>query len=591
MNRGFTLIELLVVIGIIALVAGMSIATVSSRNTRASDVATAAEELAATLRKARAMAIARRKHIGVAFHIQNGLDTSGRTLNNKDGGHYYRIISNPPDLINKSVSATDFYYRRWSQFPDILERIEEQWLTPPIPLPKGKVRFLALGDADEGDRQSLLLWRSPDIYRDFYLQDGYYKPYSPTYPRPYFGVFQNGRLYAWGGYDSDLTATRWCAGFFYQGTPRPRSFSDETGGGAYSGGTIEYNSFGRFLGHFPPTTNVWPMVVPAASGSTGWGTSSDENLTTHPVIVGCRNMNDRTTWYYPNTRWTSSTWSTGSPSTPDTPPAIPSSTSNDPSNANYCYVNNRFDRERWMTMPTKPAQVAYTIWKSGEPRPLVNSNWLDAVVLFDANGQASYPTWNYYRRLYDWAMPSITTSGANFAVREYARGGLADLAKPVGLGHGFPEQRIGDRGLEPEVQHFDCVTGSYYITLAPDAAIVDGDARHTFPNAGEALRSISPSYRVRIAKGGDVQVIPVRQAGDSALGACWPNAPSAWQDANAIRNNIPFGILIGTKGGTVAGPDQYLTPRAASVPEKSNGPITDMITPRMLTDQVWWRDE
>lgn len=251
--RGFTLIELLVVIGIVALLAGM-IAYLPSSEKRHGNVRSAAEELAATLRAARSLAMQQQAVCGVAFNIRNGVGTSGRILNNRDGGHWYRIIG-PSELQNGFYPKPSFthngggkYTRELSTVAGHLSEIQASWVGDRHILPPKKVRFLALTDQDNGTKVDPTTSAASSM-----------RPFPPTYPRPWFGWWDSStrRLHAWGGYDSSIVdSAGWsCSGFYYQGTDGPitgsRNPSDRftTWEGAGNGKRILSADQGRPLVH------------------------------------------------------------------------------------------------------------------------------------------------------------------------------------------------------------------------------------------------------------------------------------------------------------------------------------------------------
>jgi prepilin-type N-terminal cleavage/methylation domain-containing protein len=233
-RSGFTLVELLVVIAIIAMAMGL-IATSMGRVDKDATVRQAAESLAGTLRKARSMAMADNMPYAVAFNIQNEPGSSGRVLNNRSGGHWYRILgptkamatghgeqqgpSGRRLLIPYVWDATfNTYSRYYPTFPQYCSALNECWIGERIALPAKKVRFLALSETDEGYRVHGEYPNDTTLYVD-------------TYPRPYFGYFDTtrNRLFPWGGYDHDLgEANPWSCvggqherknytGFFYEG--------------------------------------------------------------------------------------------------------------------------------------------------------------------------------------------------------------------------------------------------------------------------------------------------------------------------------------------------------------------------------------
>jgi prepilin-type N-terminal cleavage/methylation domain-containing protein len=212
-RNGFTMLELLVVVAIIAITAGM-IAFVPRSDRRDADVRAAAEELAATLRQARAIAIQQMSITGVAFNIRNGLGTSGKVLNNHDGGHWYRIIGSN-EIANSSFGDATYYFSSYprafsfgvssgtptsfTQTPaGFMAQVAESWAGDQHVLAAHRVRFLALSDQDNG----------------FVVKPLANEAFPATYPRPWFGYWSGGILYPWGGYDR---ANYIRSGFCYEG--------------------------------------------------------------------------------------------------------------------------------------------------------------------------------------------------------------------------------------------------------------------------------------------------------------------------------------------------------------------------------------
>ena len=91
MRRAFSMVELLVVIAIMAIALGMIAVSMTRTNADAA-VKGAADALAAVLRQTRTRAMVNQAPYAVSFNIQNAPGSSGRVLNNRSGGHWYRII-------------------------------------------------------------------------------------------------------------------------------------------------------------------------------------------------------------------------------------------------------------------------------------------------------------------------------------------------------------------------------------------------------------------------------------------------------------------------------------------------------------------
>ena len=202
-RKSFTLIELIVVLGIIVLILGMIDSMLGLQTIKGSQVKAAAEQLSSVLRKARQMAMDHKGFYGVSFNIQNAPGSTGAVLNNRSGGHWYRIIGphdtdiqggwssgggySLPYFFSRSISGSatgDTELSGW------LSAIQRDFIGEKYVLPQGQARFIALTDEDNGNN-----WTP-------------YSRFGPTYPRPWFGDFikepwdSNPRFYAWGGYDS-----------------------------------------------------------------------------------------------------------------------------------------------------------------------------------------------------------------------------------------------------------------------------------------------------------------------------------------------------------------------------------------------------
>jgi prepilin-type N-terminal cleavage/methylation domain-containing protein len=476
-RRAFTLVELLLVISIIAIAMSMVFVYVGKRDIRGMQVRVEAEHLADVLREVRGMAIDRKGVYGVAFNIANGKGTSGHVLNNRDGGHWYRVIG--PSRSNSQMGnfagyGGYSYYLRYdpgwyaqNQTHDVLvggylEQIKGDFIGERQVLPKGQVRFLALADQDNGNNRG----------RGFY--------FGPSYPRPWFGTWDSSthRLYAWGGYDPEL-----------------KDFAQHhewwTGDGfgarvSRAGGLISYTGF-----YF--------------EGSDG-------------QITGCQNPVDR---------------------------MIPTDT-NASGNADPADLRN------------------YQLLKKDDVRPVVNADWLDALILFYPDGTARYEDWMHVRH-------ALGNNARNHRVWRYWNELDDRNVGDLGMGDMCNECNTWefDQGPVPynmryEASHYVARTGSWYITLAPDSA----DDRSTFPTPESALASISPMVRVGISRLGEVSVLPVKRhqtAGtvldDVHVDGWWQNRPCGMQ---GYEDNVLT---------TADGPCM---------------PVEDFVTPAMLEHHQWW---
>lgn len=256
-RTAFTLIEVLVVLAIIVIAMGMSFGLVAKRDERRAQVQGAASELASTLRLARSYAMERNIVAAVSFNIENAPGSPGWSLNNRSGGHWYRILG-PARARNSSsynyaghfpFPRSRFYQSTgsWaggdandSPFRCFLEAVDSAWYGDRHVLPAGKVRLLAVGDQDNGCRSD---------------DGGTYQTAGSDwfYPRPWFGRWDAAgkRLHAWGGYEPDLRdpaspartradgSAASFTGFFYEGkdgpiagcvNPAERGILDDTNG-------------------------------------------------------------------------------------------------------------------------------------------------------------------------------------------------------------------------------------------------------------------------------------------------------------------------------------------------------------------------
>lgn len=536
-RAAFTLIELVVVLAIVALLAGMVVIS-SPRQSRALTVQLAAEQVAATLRTARAMALADHDHYMVSFNISNARGSSGAVVNNRDGGHWWRIVRGRQLMIGttypyrvgypQSVAAggTGAAYglsannaretfESWSanggwwngrnragttitnegtrdpSFAHHVEAVRAKWVGERHTLPAGKVRFLALGDADEGPR---LRW-DPGSGAVVKTGTGSGYTYGPLYPRPWFGFYDEAakRLHPWGAFEADLPEVD---SYGSAGLPKAT---------LYSG--LFYQGIQDAL---PPE--------------------------------GCLNPDDR-----------------------------------------VYEVDWNGDKSISGSDPLRGPESAWYLLRKGEVRPLIDGEWADFCIVFDGQGRASFPAMKGTRRFYEW--DNGRTGGSLAWV---GGAGPSDLAKNWSWNYGADdgEDGNGDKYTvsNGESIHYQAHTGGAFITLAPDAP----DDNTAFPTAEAALRSIMPMHRVFVSQAGVVEVVKVRW-NDGVLteaaalgGTPWPDTTARFEDATYLDDNYRYGWLH--ENGVQAshrGP-HALVPRGR--------PITDQVSPEMMTRRIWWID-
>ena len=203
----YSLIELLVVVAIMSLIYGMIL--VIPEDTVHDRLQAASHELKATLMQARSMAMRSNEVHAVTFHIQNA--SNGHVFKNRSiyensgeregaGGHWYAIIGPDKTGNTNSRSYIPMFDRDYDDsnraklyrtLNDFIDGMQESQVGEKHYLPEG-VRFLALSDLDEGHRHILdyQTWRSGGC--------------GPTFPRPWYGYYDAGRLHAWGGFDPVL---------------------------------------------------------------------------------------------------------------------------------------------------------------------------------------------------------------------------------------------------------------------------------------------------------------------------------------------------------------------------------------------------
>jgi prepilin-type N-terminal cleavage/methylation domain-containing protein len=518
-RSAFTLIEILVVLAIATLLTGM-VVSVTRNQSKGPVVQLAAEQVAAMLRTARALAISDRTAYTVSFNIQNARGTSSRVINNRDGGHWCRIIrSSSYDTTDKPPLLMGTGWPNWGGKPDsssaggiagsphtlqdcdgtsfpanggwpnhlasgisfptfahAVEEIRENWVSEKLSLPAGRVRFLALGDSDEGPR---VRW-DPGV--------GY--TYGDFYPRPYFGFYDSAtrRLYPWGGHDPSLPAVK-----------------------SYGG------------------------VLPDADMYSGLFYQGFKDTDPAP-LAQCTNPDDRIF----KVDWNGDKVISGAD-------------------------ESRGTEDEWVLL------------RKGEVRPLVNGEWGDFTIVFNRNGEATFPAMKCNRRYYTWDNGKST---ARYLL--WGGCGPSDLAK------NWSSYADNDNNIytvpNGESINYSRHTNGAFITLAPDSP----DGRDDFPTAADALKSLMPMYRVFVSATGIIEVVKVRwndgvlQEAIAAGGTPWPSDPATFKDAAYLEDNFRYGWLHAT--GYPASKKFYgdFIPRGR--------PITDQVSPEMMARRIWWID-
>jgi hypothetical protein len=484
----FSLVEVLVVLAVIVTATSMIFAYNKRSDQRRLQVRFDAEQLASVLRRTRAMAMENKSVYGVAFNITNARGSSGRVLNNRDGGHYYRIIGPSQNNGQQDFQGTGSGYnvpyranrdRIWAwwqhDFPWswVVGEWSVDWVGPKVPLTRGQVRFLALADQDNGNMRD------------------YRWSFGKTYPRPWFGEWDPAtkRMYAWGGYDPEILD-------FDQrsDTGDPPYWQAHTG----QAGPVSFTGF----------------YYEGADGRiTGSANPADRFLLDDNNGVSYIDLGDPTA-----------------------------------------------------TPPVPPDQKTYPVYKKGETRPLVNADWLDAVILFYPDGSACYDDWFRLRHHYaknSRDVPPTTVWWGHLFNDTYSHN-LTDLA-PVDRCN---EINTGDLwnpyNICYEASHYVDRTGYWYITLAPDSA----DDRVSFPTAQQALGSISPMWRVGVNRLGEVKVVEVKRYLQPGVVLDDQHA-DAWWESGQIGTGEFYNNLLQTSDGAAM-------------------PVEDRVTPEMLAHRMWW---
>lgn len=233
--------------------------------------------------------------------------------------------------------------------------------------------------------------------------------------------------------------------------------------------------------------------------------------------------------------------------------------------------NDRMLFDTTGSLLSSSSTATYPLWRTGDPRPLINAAWQDYMIVFRPDGTV-FTDWMRLR--HGCAIEYGSTGNLVYDPCLYGSALVLPPAMPAGkihmmqLGPGDMCNRMGSTsGPSAEATSFASRSGFHYISLAPDVAS-DNDV---FPNVGMAMRSILPLYRVGVSAFGEVVVLrvgtskPAGKVYDTALtGAKWN--VKAQTDAY-YRDHM----LVNTPGYTRRGT-----------------PISNVVTPEMVTSRMWW---
>jgi prepilin-type N-terminal cleavage/methylation domain-containing protein len=214
------------------------------------------------------------------------------------------------------------------------------------------------------------------------------------------------------------------------------------------------------------------------------------------------------------------------------------------------------------------------IFVAGASRPLVNADWMDWYLSFRPDGSVQAGKFGEarYQSYMDGGVAMYGTS---------AGPGLGDIGDMCPNFSRLPKQRTGDtisKGNSTvetyQLSHdifpatsFQERSGYWYITLCPDI-VIDTDR---FASVGEALRSLTPMFRVGINAQGDVRVVQVHTFLPSGRVLDDVLTDNAWQDKAQTNLYFQYNLRTSDINGTPSGE-----------------PIVDTLVPEMLLKRVFW---
>lgn len=507
--RGFSLIEVLVVVVVVGILMGFALSPKGDE--KDVQVKAAAYELAGVLRQARTAAMESKAMYAVAFNLQNTPGTSGRQLANGSGGHWYRILGPRNELTTNGANVGSGGY--WSA-----AQAEAGVGAPPI--------YDKQVNELKGGQQS-------------------YNTLNQTAALPpHFSFVEK----SWIGDRRTLNP----------GKVRFVALTDMDNGGYME-------SFNRFPATYPrPWFGWWDAATkrlyPWGGYDPALAMTTQPNRAANGIDQG------------PNAYWFYNCAKTHLGRTL--------------SHSGFFYegydgiitgcrqpsdrlIMDDKNGDGWLDTADFASPVQFPLWRQGDPRPLINGDWQDFMIVFRPDGTA-WTSWMALRH----SCSNGVSSSSNIMFYDPSL-----MAAPVTWGapadptkRNFLELGPGDMAAKNsayEATSYPRRSGFNYITLGPDLAQPDLD---TYSSAAAALRSLLPLYRVGVSPYGEVVVVkvgttkPPGKTYDTAItGGGW-NA-QATTDAHWSNYMLVNNDATRSWRGT---------------------PISDIVTPDMLADRKWW---
>jgi type II secretory pathway pseudopilin PulG len=209
---------------------------------------------------------------------------------------------------------------------------------------------------------------------------------------------------------------------------------------------------------------------------------------------------------------------------------------------------------------------SFPLFKKGQPRPLINANWLDCLILFYPDGTAKMDDFMNMRHQY--GASGRSSASYNF-FNDLDNQNLAQLG-PGDMCNFEGSWEIGTAPVpynnQWEASNWVERTGTYYITIGKDAE----DDTVYFPSAEKALSSMLPMFRVGVSHTGEVKVVEVKsvQPAGTVLDTTWQG--TFWE---------------GQSSGYIGYLNNELT-----IPAGPCMPAEDFVTPSMLSNRQFWID-